>query len=105
MSDPIKKNNEPEDLKEYADGWMTERKGTDVPGFLKLAFPVIGFGCVAYLVMQMYGDVSHVTRGGLVQKFNEVSQTSPGLMYFVTALGFIYVVAVVTFAIKKHHED
>lgn len=105
MSEQMKKSNETEELKDYADGWMTERKGTDVPGFLKLAFPVIGFSCVAYLVLQMYGDVAHATRGSLVQKFNEVSQTSPGLMYAVTALGLIYVVAVVMFAIKKHHED
>ena len=25
-------------IKEYADGWITEREGTDVPGFLKLAY-------------------------------------------------------------------
>ena len=56
MSDQMKTSNETEELKDYADGWMTERKGTDVPGFLKLAFPVIGFSCVAYLVLQMYGD-------------------------------------------------
>jgi hypothetical protein len=101
----MKNSNEPEDLKEYADGWMTERKGTDVPGFLKLAFPVIGLGCVAYLVMQMYGDVAHGTRGSLVQAFNRVSQTSPGLMYAVTAIGLVYVVAVVAFAISKPHKD
>ena len=105
MSEQLKKNNETEELKDYADGWMTERKGTDVPGFLKLAFPVIGFSCVAYLVLQMYGDVAHATRGSLVQKFNEVSQTSPGLMYAVTLMCFIYVVAVVAFAIRKLHED
>ena len=29
------------ELKEYADGWITERKGTEIPGFLKLAYPVI----------------------------------------------------------------
>ena len=51
-----------EELKEYAGGWMTERKGTDAPGFLKLAFPVIGLGCVAYLFLQIYGDVDHATR-------------------------------------------
>ena len=33
-----------QDLKEYADGWMTERKGTDAPGFLKLVIPIIGLG-------------------------------------------------------------
>jgi hypothetical protein len=102
-----KKNQAPgsEELKEYAGGWMTERKGTDVPTFLKLAFPVIGLGCVAYFILQMYGDVGHATRGPLVAAFNKVSQTSPGLMYAVAALGLIYVVAVVVFAIRQFHED
>ena len=100
-----KPSGEHEDTKEYAGGWMTERKGTDVPGFLKLAFPVIGLGCVAYLVVQMYGDTGHDTRGALVQKFNEVSQTSPGLMYFVAILGLVYVAAVVVFAFRAFHED
>lgn len=99
------RNAAPEDLKEYAGGWMTERKGTDVPGFLKLAFPVIGLCCVAYLVLQMYGDTGHATRGTLVQKFNEVSQTSPGLMYFVAILGLVYVAAVAVFAFRAFHED
>lgn len=100
-----KNTNETEGLKDYADGWMTERKGTDAPGFLKLAIPVIGLGCVAYLVMQIYGDVAHDSRGSLVQKFNEVSQTSPALSYTVAVLGLIYVIAVVIFAIGKPHED
>lgn len=101
----MKKNNETEELKDYADGWMSERKGTDAPGFLKLAIPVIGLGSVAYLVMQIYGDVAHATRGSLVQKFNEVSQTSPALSYTVAVLGLVYVIAVVMFAISKPHED
>ena len=45
-------SDEKKELKDYAGGWITERKGTDVPGFLKLAFPVIGLGCVAYLFLQ-----------------------------------------------------
>ena len=32
------------ELKDYADGWITERKGTDVTGFLKLAYIVIAGG-------------------------------------------------------------
>ncbi len=94
-----------EDLKDYVDGWITERKTADTPGFLKLAFPVIGLGCTAYLVMQMYGDVHHATRGPLVEQFNKVSQTSPGLMYVVTGLSLVYVLTVVAFAIRKFHED
>lgn len=94
-----------EDLKEYADGWMTERKGTDAPGFLKLVIPIIGLGCTAYLVMQMYGDVSHATRGSLVQQFNAATRTSPALSYTVALLALIYVAIVAIFAFRKPHED
>lgn len=92
-------------LKEYADGWMTERKGTDAPAFLKLAFPIIGLGCTAYLVFQMFGDMGHATRGPLVAQFNKVSQTSPALMYAVALMALIYVIAVAVFAFRKPHED
>ncbi|HLO67449.1 MAG TPA: hypothetical protein VK188_10555 [Holophaga sp.] len=84
---------------------MTERKGTDIPPFLKFAFPVIGLGCTAYIVMQMMGDVGHATRGKYVQEFNKVSQTSPGLQYLVAALALIYVVITVIFAFKAFKED
>jgi Na+/H+ antiporter NhaC len=93
------------DLKEYAGGWMTERKGTDAPGFLKLAFPIIGLGCTAYLIIYMNGEVNHAERGVLVQKFNAATTTADGLMYFVAALALIYVLTVVVFAIKKFHEE
>ncbi|BDU75502.1 hypothetical protein [Mesoterricola sediminis] len=96
---------EHEEMKEYAGGWMTERKGTDIPPFLKLAFPVIGLGCTAYIVLQMMGDVHHATRGKFVQEFNKVSQTSPALQYFVAALALIYVVITVIFTFKAFKED
>jgi hypothetical protein len=104
MSEQDKQNGQ-EELKEYADGWMTERKGIDAPGFLKLAFPVIGLGCVAYLVMQMYGDVHHATRGKFVEQFNLVSKTSPALSYTVALLALIYVITIAIFAFRKPHED
>jgi len=94
-----------EELKEYAGGWMTERKGTDAPAFLKFAFPVIGLGCVAYLFLQIYGDVGHETRGPLVRQFIQVSKTSPALSYTVATLALIYVVTVVVFAFRKPHQD
>jgi len=103
MSDAQK--NGQEELKEYAGGWLTERKGTDVPGFLKLVFPIIGFGCAAYLVVQMTGDVNHATRGPLVQQFNAATRTSPGLMYGIATLAAIYVAIVSTFAFRKPHKD
>jgi hypothetical protein len=96
---------ESEEIKEYAGGWMTERKGTDVPGFLKLAFPIIGLSCIVYLILYMNGEVNHADRGTLVQRFNAATQSSPGLMYTVAALGLIYVVLVVLFAIRKFKED
>jgi hypothetical protein len=103
MSEQDKKSGQ--ELKEYADGWMTERKGTDAPGFLKLVFPIIGLGCTAYLVMQMYGDTGHATRGPLVQQFNAATRTNPGLMYGIALVALVYVVIVAAFAFRKPHED
>jgi Na+/H+ antiporter NhaC len=102
VSDPRK---ETEELKSYADGWMTERKNTDIPGFLKAAFPVIGLGAVAYLVLQMSGDIHNAQRGGLVAQFNRVSHTAPVMSYTVAALALIYVGIVVVFAIRSFKED
>ena len=94
-----------DELKDYADGWMQERKGTDAPGFLKLVIPIIGLGCTAYLFLQIYGDVNHTSRGPLVQQFNTVSKTSPMFSYVVGALALIYVVIVAMFAFSKPHKD
>ncbi len=104
MSEPVKKQDQ-EALKEYAGGWMTERKGTDAPGFLKLATPIIGLGGLGYLLFQMYGDVGHATRGPLVQQFNAATRTSPMLMYAVALMVLIYVVIVAVFVFRKPHED
>lgn len=93
------------DIKEYADGWMTERKGTDVPVFLKFAFIVIAAGAVAYFFIYMNGETTHSDRGQLVQRFNEVTGASPALMYAVAAMAIIFGIIVVTFAFKKFHED
>lgn len=90
-------------IKGYADGWITEREGTEVPGFLKLAFPVIALGCVAYIFMYMNGETTHSDRGILVQKFNEATQSSSSFMYFVGALALLFAVIVVSFAFRKSH--
>ena len=94
-----------EELKDYAGGWIMEKKGTDFPFFLKLAFPIIGLGCTAYIVLQMMGDVGHATRGPFVQQFNKVSATSPALQYIVAALALIYVIITVVFALRTFKED
>lgn len=98
-------SNEKQEIKDYADGWIQERKGTDAPGFLKIAFPIIGLFSTAYLVVYMVGEVEHADRGALVQRFNAVTETSPALMYIVAALALVYVVAVVLFALRAFKED
>ena len=90
-------------IKDYADGWITEREGTEVPGFLKLAFPVIAIGCIAYIFVYMNGETTHADRGVLVQKFNEVTQSSSSFMYLVGALAVLFAIVVVGFAFRKSH--
>lgn len=94
-----------ENLKEYAGGWIMERKGTDAPGFLKLAIPIISLFCTGYLVYYMNGEVDHAERGEIVRKFNEWTQGSPGLMYAIAGCALVYAIVVIVFAIGKVHEE
>lgn len=94
-----------EEIKEYAEGWITERKGTEVPTFLKFAYIIIAGGCMTYLVIYMNGEVNHADRGPLVQLFNAVTGTANNVMYLVVTLGVIYALILVSFAFKKFHED
>jgi hypothetical protein len=101
----MNEKNEKTELKEYADGWITERKGTDVPAFLKFAYIIIIGGCLSYIVMYMNGEVNHADRGVLVRAFNTISQSANGLMYAVLGLGAIYMIVLLIFAFRKPHED
>lgn len=101
MSDAKKQPEIP--LKDYADGWITEKKGTEVPGFLKLAFPIIGLFCAGYLVVFMNGEINHSDRGPLVQAFNRVTGGADSFMYVVLALALVFVITVVSFAFRKSH--
>ncbi|HEY3441748.1 MAG TPA: hypothetical protein VGK29_13375 [Paludibaculum sp.] len=103
MSEPNKKNDE---ITEYAGGWITEKKGTEVPGFLKIAFPIIGLGCTSYLIFYMNGEVNHDERGPLVRVFNQTTGNADGLMYVVAALALVFVITAVLFAFRKStHEE
>ena len=93
-----------EELKEYADGWITERKGTDAPAFLKFAYIIIASGCMTYLLVYMNGETSHAERGPLVQALNAATHSSSTLMYLVAALGIVYGLIVVAFAFRKFHD-
>lgn len=90
-----------QELTEYADGWITERKGTGIPGFLKLAYPIILIAVIAYLFMFMNGEVTHSTRGSLVQQLNAVTGNANTFMYVVMALIAAYVVVLLAFVFKK----
>ncbi len=89
------------ELTEYADGWITERKGTGIPGFLKLAYPIILIAVVAYLFMFMNGEITHSTRGSLVQQLNAVTGNANTFMYVVLALIAAYVIVLLAFLYKK----
>ncbi len=100
---PVKEQKPEVKTKDYAGGWITEKEGTEPPAFLKLAFPIIGLGAVAYLFFYMNGEVSNSTRGPLVQAFNLATSTADGFMYGVAALAAVFVVIVVGFALRRSH--
>ena len=88
-------------IHDYAGGWISEREGTEVPGFLKLAIIVITGGCLTYFFLYMYGEVRHEERGMLVQQLNAATQSSAAFMYLVAAMIAIFAVIVAIFAIRK----
>jgi hypothetical protein len=94
-----------DETKDYAGGWITERKGTEIPTFLKFAYIVIAGGCLTYFLVFMNGELSHSTRGPLVRQFNAVTGTANGMMYFVAALISIFAIITVVFAFSKFHQD
>jgi len=99
------KDESPPELKDYAGGWISERKGTDVPTFLKYAYIVIVLGCVSYAVRYMNGVTGESGRGELVTQFNQATQHSDAFMYVVAALALVAGILVVRFAFKKVHLD
>lgn len=95
----------PPEVKEYAGGWITERKGTDVPSFLKYAYIVIVLGCITYALVYMNGVTGDTGRGLLVTEFNQVTEHSDLFMYIVALLALIAGILVVRFAFKKVQLD
>ena len=93
----------PEEIKEYADGWISERKGTGVPTFLKFAYIVIAAGCIGYLYIYMNGDVGNKDHGVFVQALNKATVAADALMTGIAVLVLVYVLIVVLFASRKGH--
>ena len=88
-------------IKEYADGWITEKEGTEVPTFLKWVFVVWGIFCASYLVVYMNGEINHADRGPLVRSFNAATTQADVFMMAVAAMAFIYVLCVILFAFRS----
>lgn len=76
----------PEAIHEIAGGWITERAGTPIPGFLKLAY--VGFACfgLTYLVTYWKGDTDNASHGALVQQFNAMTGDPGSLIHGVIGL-------------------
>ena len=98
-------NEKKPEIKEYAGGWITERKGTDLPAFLKYAYIVIVLGCLSYCVRFMNGVVDDSDRGRLVAEMNRHTLGSDAFMYIVALLALLCGVGVISFAFRKYHED
>ena len=94
------------DIHELAGGWITERKGTPIPAFLKLTYVgFCAFGLV-YLYRYWAGEVGHATRGPLVEAQNQVMQT-PGagwhaVIYVCVAA---FAAGLVWYALLRRAED
>lgn len=97
----MEEDKENDEIKEYAGGWMTERKGTPIPLFLKLAWTVIPLAAGIYLIVYRNGETSHADRGVLVQAFNRTTGTADWFMYIVAGLILIYAVILIMFAFKN----
>jgi hypothetical protein len=93
------------ELKEYAGGWMTERKGTDAPAFLKFVLPLFALAAVGYIFIFMNGEVTHSTRGKLVQQLNMTTGSADVFMYMVAGFIAVFLIILTGYLFSKPHED
>lgn len=79
---------DPGEVHELAGGWISERKGTPVPVFLKIAY--LGFSAfgIVYLLLYATGEVGHGTRGPLVQQINAAMDT-PGAAWIAVLVAIL----------------
>lgn len=86
---------------ELAGGWITERAGTPIPAFLKIAYVGLGLFGLFYLFKYSMGEVDHATRGPLVQQLNQVSSQPPTawIIFLAVVLG-AFVIGLLAFAFR-----
>lgn len=95
-----------EKVHEIAGGWITERVGTPIPLFLKLAY--VGFSLFGLLYLFLYraGETDHASRGPLVRQLNQVSATPPmGWTVFLGVVLFAFVAGLLLFAFRSKEEE
>lgn len=99
--------NKPEDgeIHELAGGWITERKGTKIPGFLKLAYVGFCLFGLYYLFAYWMGETTHSTRGALVTEFNQtVVAPASWWHYLLATILTVFVAGLLWFALAGKEE-
>ena len=97
---------ENKDVHQLAGGWITEKKGTPIPAFLKLAYVGFSLFGLVYLYRYWSGEVAHETRGPLVQQANQIMQT-PGTAWhaFIYVCLAAFVLVLTWYAFLRRAED
>jgi len=94
------------ELHELAGGWISERKGTPIPAFLKLTY--VGFCAfgIFYLFSYWSGEVAHETRGPLVRQVNAVMQVpTAGWLTVIAACLALFTAGLLWFAFVHRSEE
>lgn len=93
-------------IHDLAGGWITERVGTPIPVFLKIAYVGFCLFGLVYLFKYSLGEVEHATRGPLVQQLNQVAQQPPmGWIVFLAVVLFAFVGGLLAFAFLAREEE
>lgn len=93
-------------IHELAGGWITERVGTPIPVFLKIAYVGFCLFGLVYLFKYNVGEVEHATRGPLVQQLNQVAQQPPtGWIVFLAVVLFAFIAGLLAFAFLAREEE
>jgi hypothetical protein len=93
-------------IHELAGGWITERKGTEIPLFLKLSYVGFSIFGIVYLFLYATGEVDHASRGPLVQQINQAMEL-PGSawIYFLAVVLVAFVAGLFAYAFRSGGQD
>lgn len=104
--DDTKAGTEGPKIHELAGGWITERVGTPIPVFLKLAYVGFCLFGLFYLWKFSLGEIDHATRGALVQQLNQVSEAPPtAWIVFLGVVLFAFIVGLLAFAFRAREDE